>query len=292
MLRARNQNAAFSLVETLMGGAVASALGVAIFSFLNVGMFLSAKNLSINLTGNSVRASMDRIEAMLQQGDSSPVLINGSAATVTTGPAAGVKFDRYLGGPYVVTAPVTGLPASTTTLTITRSTHSLASAPVPRVGDVLRIDSAAAILRPRVASVSAGTIASNRQTITIGLAAPLGTTVTYVTTSVMTAKLVRQVAFIVKPGAAGRQELRFYESLETTTNLEDRTKFFVITDQVGTQAADLLPFSLVPYSGKNFVSVSLRTRAGNFDRRLSGKQADEFNSYTRVDALARPKVNP
>ena len=85
---------AFTLIELMIGGAVTSAIGLAVFAFLNAGMLLTAKNLSLNLTSNQMRGTLDRVEQILQQGDTDPVLIDTAGATVTSGPAAGVKLDR------------------------------------------------------------------------------------------------------------------------------------------------------------------------------------------------------
>ena len=80
----------------------------------------------MNLTNTTMRGSLDRAEQLIQQADSLPALID-TAGGPAAGPAAGVSFDSYRGGPYVVNAPACGLPASTTTLTIVRSTNPLAS---------------------------------------------------------------------------------------------------------------------------------------------------------------------
>ena len=91
----------------------------------------------MNLTNTSVRGALDRAEQLLQQADTLPVLI-GTSGAAAAAPAAGVSFDSYLGGPYVISAPPAGLPASTPVLTAIRSPHPFASPPLPRVGDILR----------------------------------------------------------------------------------------------------------------------------------------------------------
>ena len=97
---------AFTLIEILVGAALSSVIAVAIFALMNAGMILSAKNLALNLTSNSMRSALDRVEHVVQMGDAMPVLINTSGATVSAGVAAGIKFDRYVGGPFVI--PTTG----------------------------------------------------------------------------------------------------------------------------------------------------------------------------------------
>jgi hypothetical protein len=242
------------------------------------------------VTNNALRGSLDRAEQLLQQADSMPVLINTTGAA-TTGPAAGVRFDRFVGAPYVLTIPAAGLPVTTTALSLQRSTDALAAPPIPVPGDIIRIDGEAATLRPRASSVvSTAPNAALRQTMTVTLAAPLGSEVTSAST-MLTAKVIRSVALIVMPNGAKR-ELRYYPSWDLTTDLGDSTKYTVLTDQVGMQADDATPFSLITTQTKSFVNMSFRVRANKFDRRLLGKQADHFNTFSRVDVQIRPKVNP
>jgi hypothetical protein len=289
-MRVRPSQAGFSIVETLMGAAAAMIVGVGIFSILNTSMMLSARNLALNVTNNSLRGSLDRVEQLLQQADTMPVLIDTSG-NAATGPAAGVRFDRYVGAPYVMTVPSTGLPATTTSLTLVRSTDSLASPPIPAVGDVVRIDGESSTLRPRVSAIST-TPADGllHQTMTATLASSLGTAVTGSSTT-LTAKLVRNVALIVMPNGTKR-ELRYYPSFDLTTNLNDTSKYSILTDQVGMQSDDATPFTLITNQSKSFVNMSFRVRSNRFDQRLMGKQSDQFNTFARVDVQIRPKVNP
>lgn len=283
----------FTLIELMVSGAVASAVGVAVFAFLNAGMYLTAKNLSLNYTSNQMRTALDRVEQVLQQGDTNPVLIDTAGATVTNVAAAGVKLDRFVGGPWIVTTTGGTVASTATSLTLTRSTNSLASPAIPVIGDIIRMDGTAATLRPRVnADPTVGTPdGSLRQAVTVTLASALGTTVTSTSTSVLTSKVVRQVAFIVMPNGSKR-ELRYYPSFETTANLNDVTKYNVITDQIGAQSADATPFTLANVSGKTFVNFSLRVGSRQYNQRLLNKQSDEYNTFSRVESVLRPKVNP
>lgn len=291
-IRAPHQQDGFSIVETLMGALASAVVGVGVFTILNTGSMLSARNLSLNVTSNSLRAALDRAENLVQQADSMPVLIDTSGSPVATGTAAGIRFDRFIGAPYVMTIPTGGLPSSTSSLSLKRSTNALASPPVPTVGDVIRIDGESSTLRPRVAGTPtvSPVDALLHQTITAPLVAPLGTAVTTSSTTA-TAKLVRNVALIVIPNG-GKRELRYYHSYDLTTNLNDATKYTILTDQIGMQTEDAKPFSLVQIQTKSFVNVSFRVRANKFDQRLMDKQGDQFNTFARVDVQIRPKVNP
>ena len=282
---------AFTLIEILVGAAISSVLAVGVFALMNAGMILSAKNLSLNLTSNSMRSALDRVEQVVQLGDttdslSRAQLINTSGTVVATGPAAGVKFDRAIGSPYVVTVSGGSIPSSTTSLTLTRSTHSVATAPVPKVGDVVRIATTAESLRPRIQSVTQGAISSLRQPCTVTFEAPLGTAMTVSSGTIVSARLIRNVAFLVMP-AGGKPELRYYDSFDTTTNLNDSTKYVVVTDQIATASDDVTPFSLTTTS----VNFSLRVRASENDRGMRGRQLDQFNTYNRTETLIRPKIS-
>lgn len=283
----------FTMIELLIGASVSTGVALAIFAFLQMGSILSAKNLSLNLSTNSLRTALDRVEQVLTQGDGTPVLINTTGATVASGAgsAAGVKFDRFVGGPFVITSPLAPLPTSTSSLVLTRSTHAAAAAPIPRIGDLLRIDSTKSTLRPRIATVTPGVIVGSRQQIAVTFSSPLGVAVSPLASTIMTAKLVRHVAFIVMP-SNGRSELRYYDSYDTTTNLNDPAKYVVVTDQLSPVGADTTPFAVKTYSGRNFINFAVRVRASTHDQRLVGKQADEFNNFARVDTLIRPKVAP
>lgn len=281
---------AFTLVEILVGAAVSSVIAVAIFALMNAGMILSAKNLALNLTSNSMRSSLDRVEQVVQMGDSMPALIDTAGTTVAAGSAAGIKFDRFLGSPFVVTTTAGSIASTATTLTLTRSVHAVASPPAPQAGDIVRIATTADTLRPQIQSVVAGTPdAQSRQSFTVTLTAPLGTTVTVLSGSILTAKTIRSAAFVVMP-SNGRQELRHYDNF-ATANLNNPAKYVLVTDQMGVQTADTTPFSIVTNEGKPFVNFSLRVRSDK-GAGIRAMQRDEFNSFSRTETLIRPKTIP
>jgi hypothetical protein len=288
---AQSRDGAFSLVETLMAAAVATVVGLAIFATMNSAMMMAARNLSVNLTNNSERGALDRIEEVIQQAYTMPVLISTTGAAATS-PAAGTSFDYFVGGPYILNVSGSTVPSSTTSLTLVRSTNAVASPPIPSVGDVVMINGAPTAVRARISAVSVGsTDGSLHQTITVTLASALGSAVPIPSTGVLTATLGHMGAFIVMPSGTG-QELRYYGSYETTVNLNDPTQYVMLTDQIGIQSGDSTPFSLTQIQSTNFVNLSLRVRSSVFDQRLNGKQADQFNTFARLDIYIRPKINP
>ena len=280
--------AGFTLVEVLVGMTIGVLVSLGVFAFIDTSSMLTARNLSVNLTSDSIRGSLDRVEQLIQSANTMPVLINTSG-TSSAGPAAGVRFDRYIGGTYVVNPPATTLASGLSSLSLVFSTSSVSSAVNPTQGDILRIDGSVATLRPKVGAPPFTTSipALGQRSVTVSLTSSLGTAVS--SSSGIRAKLIRDVAVIVMPSGSGRQ-LRYYSDFGATTDLNDVTKYVVLTDQVGLQAIDATPFSLQSIGGKSFVKMSLRVRASNFDRRLSGKQADQFNTFSQVDIFTRPKI--
>jgi hypothetical protein len=276
----------------IVGVAIAAVVGLGVFAFIDTGSMLAARNLSVNLTSDSIRRSLDRVEQLIQQADEMPTLVNTSGLT-TTGPAAGVRFFKFVGGPYVVNPGSTSLAASATSLTLRYSLSSASSAVATSEGDILRIDGTATSLKPRLGPLphTESTPSPGMRDRAVPLTAALGTNVSVAASSVIRAKLIRDVGLIVMTTASG-QELRYYPDFATTTNFNDPAKYVVVTDQIGLQSDDATPFSLVSMGGRQFVSMSLRVRASNFDRRLLGKQGDQFNTFSRVDSFICPKVNP
>ena len=290
--------AGLTLVEMAIGALVSTAVGLAVFAFLDAGMYLSAKNISLNLTSNQMRTAIDRVEQVMQQGDqdADPVLINTTGATVNNGTAAaGVRFDRFIDSPYVV--DLTSSLAGSTQLRMSRATASISSQRVPKtdlVGDVIRLDGTAVTVRPRI--VQSGLLPDygipilGVETLVCPLASGLAATYKPVSGDYLMAKLVRQVAFLVMPNGTKR-ELRFYHSYETATDLADSTKYVVLTDQIGLQPADSTPFNTTTVGEKIYITFALRVRSGTTDNRLLRRQTDEYNTFTRVDMSLRPKVN-
>jgi len=282
---------AFTLVEMMTAAVVASFVGLGIFSMTNTAMMMTARNLSENLTGNHERKSLDRIEQAIQQAYTMPTLITNTGVATTTSPAAGATFDYFVGSPYVITVSGSTLPSTTTSLTLVRSTNAVVMAPVPSINDVVMINGAASTVRALISSVVVGSSSSTQQTVTVNLTSQLGSAVSVPSSGVLTAALVHKVAFIVMPAGSG-YELHYYPNYETTTNLSTPSQYILLSDQIGLNTPDPTPFTLNQIESTNFVTLSLRVRSNVFDQRLSMKQADQFNTYARLDVYIRPKINP
>jgi prepilin-type N-terminal cleavage/methylation domain-containing protein len=287
----RAATAAFTLTEMMVALGVAVVVSALAYAYLRTGTLLVAKNVSMNLSNNDLRGSIDQIADRLQSAVNIPVLVNTSGAA-SASPAAGVYFDRLLGDPYIVTHPGgSGLGSSATTLTITRSTSAYASPPIPQAGDVLLIDGAPSTLRPRVSTATIAGASGGLQSLSITLTAALGTAIPWDATQAKTSKLVRREALIVMPGNP-RPSLRRYHSFETTTDLTDATKFAVVSREVGNQGAELTPFSLVTAGLDTLLNIDFRVRAIGFDNVMSGREINGFSNYMRVQSMVPSRQRP
>lgn len=286
------RSSGFTLVEILVTIVLLTILGTLISSFSLSGTWLFAKNTSLNGSHTSARSELDRLANELQQAYSLPSLIDTTGAPATA-PTAGLQYDHFRGGPYVLQHPSGGLTTGTTTVTVTYSLDPVASAPQPAAGDVLLIDTSAGTpVRAQISSVSGGSVSSGRQTIDLILAAPFGASVDWDPTQPKTAQLVRRRAFIVMP-AGNRNELRFYQTFEPIpANLNDPTKYLVVTNQVSTQPGDATPFSIDASTGDKLVKASLRVRAEDYTNSLSNKQSNAFNTFVRIDSTLPSRLRP
>lgn len=308
------RSAGFSLAEICISLAVLAVVGSAGYSMLMSATTLLAKNISINSSNILVRKSLDRMFSEINQGNRMPTLINADGTVATSGPAAGILFDRYLGGPYIVGNPGTGLAATSTVFSLFYSTDPLANPPVPAKDDVVIMDGATRALVSSCTTPSSTFVLpptpapSPGKMVTVTLQNILGTyTVPPTTTgtaigwgsgSQQSAYLVHRKAFVVVPvnGSTGPAELRMYSNAEKVTDYNDPAKYIVLTRTIGTRTVNGLlenkPFSIVTQNGIPFLSIALRVEDQQFNKRLATQQANEFNTFLRVDTLLRPRNMP
>jgi hypothetical protein len=309
------RSSGFTLADICIALAVLAVVGSAGYSMLMSATTLLAKNISLNSSNIIVRKSLDRMFSEINQANRMPTLINadGTAAT-STGPAAGILFDRYLGGPYIVGNPGTGLAATTTVFNLFYSTDPLASPPVPAKDDVVIMDGATRALVSSCTAPSSTLLLpptpapSPGKMVTVTLQNILGTyTVPPTTTgtaigwgsgSQQSAYLVHRKAFVAVAvnGSTGPAELRMYSDAEAVTNYNDPTKYVVLTRTIGTKTVNGFlenkPFSIVTQNGAPFLNIALRVEDQQFNKRLATQQANDFNTFLRVDTLLRPRNMP
>jgi type II secretory pathway pseudopilin PulG len=302
--RVNLESTGFTLAEIAVSLAVLTIVGGLAFSIMTSSTTLLAKNVSLNSSNTTLRKALDRIHSEINQANGLPKLINsdGTDAASAVGPAAGIIFDRYRGGPYVITNPGTsGLPAGTLSFEMKCSTDPLALPPIPGANDVVRIDNGAT--RPLVSICSPSAYPSATpgiQALTITLKAPLARKIFWAAGITQTAYVVHRKALVVVP-VNGRAELRMYADAETTTNqnppasyYSDSANYFVLTREIGTQSGEDTPFSILTQNGADFLGVAMRVENQQYNTYLQSRysalsQERDFNTFLRVDAVFRPR---
>jgi type II secretory pathway pseudopilin PulG len=281
---------AFTLVELMIGIVVLMVLGGIAYSILINATTLMAKNISLNASSTTLRAALDRVYSEVNQANGLPTLVNadGSVAASASGPAAGIIFDRYLSGPYVVTNPgPSGLASTATSFQMKCSTDPLASPATPQTNDVISMD--AGNTRPHVQSCTSATSGGLR-TLTVQLQGPIGKDIPWDTSVEKTAYLIHREAIIVAL-TNGRAELRYYGNAEALdpTNCDNASTYLVLTRDIGTAAGESTPFSYVTQGTTRFLSIAMRVEDRQFNAYLASRQAKEFNTFLRVDTMLRPR---
>lgn len=259
--------------------------------FANFGMLSFAKNYSMNSSHTTVRDAIDRIGASMNTAASEPQLISTNGTVVSSGSAPGIRFDQFRGGPYILAHPGgTGIAAGTSTLTLTRSIHRLASPPIPAVGDVLKIEGVTE--RISVASVTIGAINDKeRQSHVVTLSSPLSTAINWEQNSPKVVNLLRANAYVVVRNG-NRNELRFFPSAERITDFGKSAAFTLVCNNIGTNPNDTSPFSLsimTDFGNRKLLNVALRVRSRDYDNRLNKIDAKNVNSSMEVNAMFTPK---
>jgi hypothetical protein len=282
-----------------------TGVGIACYSMLLNSSILFAKNVSLNTSSTTVRTALDRMYNDINQGYGMPKLINVDGSPATTPSAAGIAFDVFLGGPYVVTNPSgTGLPASTQTFTMKNySADALTAQPLPVTNDVVLLDNG--ITRP-VVNTCASSVSSNVRTLTVALQSVLGNSVSWNSTTTKTASLVHKRAYVVAP-VNGYAELRLYNNVEGGIDYSAPANYVVLarglSDKTTVNASgqtinDSTPFSFVNESGgacdslgcsNPFLQIAMRVEGQGFDNTLKLKQANEFNTFLRLETRLRPR---
>ena len=123
-----------------------------------------------------------------------------------------------------------------------------------------------------------------------------GTAIPWGSGSQQTAYIVHRKAFVVVPVSGTSAELRMYRDAETVIDYNDSTKYVVLTREIGTKTINGLlenkPFSIVTQNGASFLNIAMRAENQEFNKRLATQQANEFNTFLRVDTMLRPRNIP
>lgn len=281
----------FTLAEVMIGVTILAAVGIGCYSMLLSSSVLFAKNVSLNTSGTILRTAVDRMYNDINQAYGMPKLINVDGTAATDPAAAGIAFDVYLGGPYVVTNPAgAGLPASSQSFSMKHySADALTTQPLPGINDVVILDNG--VTRPVVNSCTSVT-SSNVRTLTVNLKAALGSSVSWNASTTKTAALVHRKAYVLAT-VNGYGELRLYNDVEAVTDYSNPANYIVFTRELSGQVTnnENKPFSIVPdpLTGTNLLNIALRMENQEFNKSLSVKQSKEFNTFLQLDTRLRPR---
>jgi prepilin-type N-terminal cleavage/methylation domain-containing protein len=118
----RSKSAAFSLVEMMVTVAIIGVAGLGVVEVLRAGMILFSKNTSINLSHSESRFGLLELQQDLNSAASTPELTDSAGNILTsgtaTGPAAGVSFQAYAGGPFCLYVSGSSVPSTATSIQV------------------------------------------------------------------------------------------------------------------------------------------------------------------------------
>jgi prepilin-type N-terminal cleavage/methylation domain-containing protein len=134
----------FSLIELMVAIGIMAVAAIVIYPALRCVSILITKNTGMNYVHQEMRYGLSRLEQDLHLSVSNPQLLNGSGSVISgTGPAAGVSFRIYAGGPYplyVMPCPAgTTIPSTVTSIKIITGTTGTAADYRPLVGQRIHI---------------------------------------------------------------------------------------------------------------------------------------------------------
>jgi hypothetical protein len=102
-MRLQGQTSARTVIELLFSVALLGTFGLIIYSLLNTGTILGAKNAAVNTAHQQARVAMLQMKQDLHSTVSLPQLVDASGNVITTGgPAAGISFQLWSIGPLQV----------------------------------------------------------------------------------------------------------------------------------------------------------------------------------------------
>lgn len=99
------QRRGFTVIEVTIATALMTIVGGMIYIVLNSGMNLYAKNTAVNAAHQQARSGVDQMLHNIHGAVSVPQLVDTNLAAIAApgvGPAAGITFQRFEGGPFPV----------------------------------------------------------------------------------------------------------------------------------------------------------------------------------------------
>src|SRR4029077_16643901 len=129
----RNRVHATTLFELTIALSLIGTIGLAIYSMLNVGLILGAKNTAVNTAHQQARVAMLELVQDLHSCVSLPALCDVNSVPLVNPPpntpAPGISFQLWAGGPYQIVADA-AIGTSVIQIQLTTGTDA-----VPQVGE-------------------------------------------------------------------------------------------------------------------------------------------------------------
>lgn len=345
MKKRPNNRAGFTFVEILIAATISLVVLAGVYNLVYCSNILTAKCFAINSTNVESRNALDQLQSKLQTAYTVPLPFNtagvalsstltltgtaaipyapvytGTTATVT-GTGAGIRFYRYVGGPFQAKIPSGGLLANAGSISIIAGGTTQLPLPTLQKYDILVINRTAIVSGTGFqvwatvgANVGTGTtLSAGTYTVTLtgtmttdasGTTALTGTAIQAATDSngqaiTFYTTLLRPTAFLFYPtvnSSGTTTELRMLDPCVMNGNNVDVTKnVTTITRNVdNTATATVLPsqFGIVSLASGTCVSAILHIRASDSDNYLANKQMNSFSTYMGLGTLIHLKSMP
>ena len=182
----RKQTRAFTLVEIMIVVGIIGVTGLGVVEILRVGTILFNKNTSMNLSHSQSRNGLLRLQEDLHSAISSPELSDSTGAIISgtfVGPAAGVSFQSYAGGPFALYVPAATntLANGATSVQVVTGTQGASIDYKPLVGQTLHIQTLpTSLMELQVTGVAGPSSTSSGTVYTLTVAGGLSSAITLV----------------------------------------------------------------------------------------------------------------
>jgi type II secretory pathway pseudopilin PulG len=134
-MKLSSRTAGFKLIEMMFTLAIVGVVGLVLYSLLNIGTILGAKNTAVNTAHQQARMAMTRMLQDIYSAISLPYLVDSSGNIVSgAGPAAGISFQEWSSGPHKFKNDASKGATQVTLKLTTQSALDLVTAPTPIVG--------------------------------------------------------------------------------------------------------------------------------------------------------------
>ena len=296
----RATRAAFTLVETMIYGAMGCVVSMIAYSALHSAAVLAVKNTNLNRSHDDLRSTYDRLARHLLAAGNIPTLVDTAGATVSTtyttatgnqatGPAAGFTFDRNIGGPYVLDPDTANgtLAATATSCSFWVSSAALATAPLPQPGEILVIPTPTGSIRASVVSATISGSATGRRKFTVTFSAPVGKALSWTADAPQSGKLVKREGFLVI-----NAQLRYYPVFQPLPTLSDATKYKLLTDQLSRMAGEQTAFRVEEVNGDRLLTSTLQVRERSDAQWISDDEANSYNTYFQLHVNLPSRLHP